>query len=609
MDEAFEDRMDEYLKSILVSLPELPGVYQFYDSNGQILYVGKAKILKKRVSSYFYRTPENGKTRVLVRKIADIRHIVVETEEDALLLENNLVKKFQPRYNVLLKDDKTFPWIVVTNESFPRVFQTRQFIRNGNTYFGPYTSVVMVRTLLELFRQLYPIRTCNLALSQENIQKGRFKVCLEYHIGNCKGPCVGEESEVSYLRYIEGIKNILKGNITSVVKHMKEVMHSYANDFQFEKAEQIKQKIMVLEGFQSKSTIVNPKINNVDVFSILDDENAAYINFLKVVNGSIIQAHTIEYRKKLNESPQELLTLAIGEIRERLHSTAREIIVPFLPEIGFSNVNFVIPKVGDKKKLLELSERNVAYYRLEKLKQQSVIKRESNEERVMKTLMKDLRLHELPVHVECFDNSNIQGAHPVAACVVFRNGKPSKKDYRHFNIKTVEGPNDFASMEEIIYRRYSRLVNEGESLPQLIVIDGGKGQLGAAIKTLDALNLKQIAVIGIAKRLEEIYFPGDPVPLYLDKNSESLRMIQHLRNEAHRFGITFHRNKRSNAFVGSELDKIDGIGDKTVELLLRTFKSVKVIQSSSLEALSEVIGKAKAKIIHHYFHPELEELE
>jgi excinuclease ABC subunit C len=573
------------------------------------LYVGKAKVLKKRVSSYFNRTPENGKTRVLVRKIADIRHIVVETEEDALLLENNLVKKFQPRYNVLLKDDKSFPWIVVTNEPFPRVHQTRQLIRNGSTYFGPYTSVVMVRTLLELFRQLYPIRTCHLALSQENIQKGRFKVCLEYHIGNCKAPCIGEEQEETYLKYIEAIKNILKGNIASVVKHMKELMLSYANDFQFEQAEQIKQKIMVLEGFQSKSTIVNPKINNVDVFSILDDENSAYINFLKVVNGAIIQAHTIEYKKKLNESPQELLTLAIGEIRDRLHSTAREIVVPFLPEIGFSNVDFVIPKVGDKKKLLDLSERNVAYYRLEKLKQQSVIKRETNEERVMKTLMKDLRLPALPVHVECFDNSNIQGAHPVAACVVFRNGKPSKKDYRHFNVKTVEGPNDFASMEEIIFRRYSRLVNDGESLPQLIVIDGGKGQLGAAIKALDALNLRQIAVIGIAKRLEEIFFPGDPVPLYLDKNSESLRMIQHLRNEAHRFGITFHRNKRSNAFVGSELDKINGIGDKTVELLLRTYKSVKGVQSASLDALSEVIGKAKAKIIYHYFHPELKELD
>ncbi|MFT3741052.1 MAG: excinuclease ABC subunit UvrC [Breznakibacter sp.] len=593
--------MNESLFPLISLLPELPGVYQYFDKNGQILYVGKAKNLKRRVSSYFNREHENGKTRVLVNKISDIRHIVVDTEEDALLLENNLIKKYQPKYNVLLKDDKTYPWIAIKKEPFPRVFQTRNLVRDGSLYFGPYTSGLVVKTLLELFRQLYPLRTCSLNLSEENILKGKYKVCLEYHLGNCKGPCVKEYDEGAYLSHIEDIKSILKGNINSVHKFMKEIMMNYAHEFKFEQAEEIKQKIKVLENFQSKSTIVNPSINNVDVFSIVDDEKSAYVNFLKVSNGAIIQAHTIEYRKRLDESSQEILTLAISEIRDRFHSTSREIIVPFMPEIEFRGVVLSIPKIGDKKKLLDLSERNVTFYRLEKLRQQSIAKRETNEERILNTLMKDLRLKNLPVHIECFDNSNIQGTNPVAACVVFRNGKASKKDYRHFNVKTVEGPDDFASMREIVSRRYKRLLDEKQTLPQLIIIDGGKGQLGAAVEALTNLNLYEIPVIGIAKRLEEIFFPGDPVPLYLDKNSESLKLIQQLRNEAHRFGITFHRQKRSSNFLKSELEDISGVGENTIQKLMAHFKTVSKIRAASEEEIAHVIGASKSRLLVDYF--------
>ena len=591
----------ERIQSVLTTLPELPGVYQFFDAADVIIYVGKAKNLKRRVSSYFNREPDNIKTRVLVKKVVNIHHLVVDTEEDALLLENNLIKKHQPRYNVLLKDDKTYPWIVIRNEPFPRVFQTRQLLRDGSSYYGPYTSGTMVRTLLELFRHLYPLRTCVHPLYSENIAAKKFKVCLEYHLGNCKGPCVGEYTSEEYAQNIEAIRNILKGNISSVLKYMKELMMEYVESLQFEQANDIKQKIAAVESFQSKSTIVNYKINNVEVLSIIDDDKSAYVNFLKVANGAIIQAHTVEYRKRLNETKEELLPLAIVELRERLGSNAPEIIVPFVPDVQLSGVEFVVPKIGDKKKLLELSERNVIYYRLEKLRQQSIMKRETNEERIMATLKKDLHLDKMPVHIECFDNSNFQGSHAVAACVVFKNGKPSKKDYRHFNIKTVEGPDDFASMREIIHRRYSRLIDEGKDLPQLIVIDGGKGQLGSAVQILNDLKIHDVAIIGIAKRLEEIFFPGDSVPLYLDKNSESLKIIQHLRNEAHRFGITFHRNKRSSAFLKSELDDINGIGEATVKKMLTAFQSIESIKNASFDELTKVLGKAKAKVVLDYF--------
>lgn len=606
MNEIYQGRLS-YLKELIKVLPEGPGVYQYLDSAGNIIYVGKAKNLKKRVSSYFYRTPDNAKTRILVRKIYDIRHIVVNSEEDALLLENNLIKKYQPRYNVLLKDDKSFPWIVVKNEPFPRVFSTRRIIKDGSYYFGPYTSSGMVRTLIDLFRQLYFLRTCRHALTPENIAKGKFKVCLEYHIGNCKGPCEGLQKEEDYNLQIEEIKNILKGNISSVIKYMKETMMKLAKDFKFEEAEEIKQKLLTLEGFQSKSTIVNPKINDVDVFSIIEDKKSAYVNFLKIVNGAIIQAHTIEYIKKMDEDIKSLLALAIVDIRERLHSNSPEIIVPFNPGIEFSDVKFLIPKKGDKKKLLELSERNVKYYRFEKLKQQANRTKSSRENSILEWVKRDLHLSVLPIHIECFDNSNIQGHHPVAACVVFKNGKPAKKEYRHFNIKTVEGPNDFASMEEVVYRRYSRLKNEGQPLPQLVVIDGGKGQLGSAVKALRELDLiDQINIIGIAKRLEEIYFPGDPVPLYIDKNSPSLKLIQHLRNEAHRFGITFHRQKRSKAFINSKLEDIPGIGSQSVKKLLTHFKSVNGVKNASLNQLKEVVGEARAKKIVRFFTENVE---
>ncbi|SMO58674.1 Excinuclease ABC subunit C [Saccharicrinis carchari] len=592
-----------YLKDKIAVLPDDPGVYQYYNKDGKIIYVGKAKNLKKRVSSYFVGKPDNGKTALLVRNIANIEHIVVHTEEDALLLENNLIKKYQPRYNVLLKDDKSFPWIVVKNEHFPRVFATRNVIKDGSIYYGPYTSVAMVRTLLDLFKSTYPLRNCKLNLAPHKIAEGKYKVCLEYHLGNCKGPCVGLYDEDSYLKNIDAIKNILKGNIHAVIRHLKEVMHTYAADFKFEEAEEIKQKLKQLNSYQSKSAVVSSSINNVDVYSIIDDENSAYVNFLKVANGAIIQAHTIEFKKKLNESLPELLSLAIGEIRERLHSTAREVIVPLKPDTEFESVKFVIPKMGEKKKLLELSERNVKYYRLEKLKQQSIRNKETREDRILSTMQKDLQLKAKPRHIECFDNSNIQGNYPVAACVVFKNAKPSKKDYRHFNIKTVVGPDDFASMEEILERRYARLINEGDSLPNLIIIDGGKGQLSAAVKILRKLNIEdEVAVIGIAKRLEEIFFPNDPVPLYLDKNSETLKIIQYARNEAHRFGITFHRNQRSKDFVKSELNAIKGIGEKTSNALLEEFKSVEQIKKLAVNDMENLIGKAKARIVWDYFH-------
>ncbi|WP_127018832.1 excinuclease ABC subunit UvrC [Flagellimonas beolgyonensis] len=583
-------------------LPNDPGVYQFYDAEGKILYVGKAKNLKKRVSSYFNKKQEYGKTRVLVKKIREIRHIVVPTESDALLLENNLIKKLQPRYNVLLKDDKSYPWICIKNERFPRVFPTRKLIKDGSEYFGPYTSMKTVRTLLDLVKSLYPLRTCNYDLSKDKIEAGKYKVCLEYHLGNCLGPCEGFQSEASYHGQIEDIRQIIKGNFKDSLHSFKKQMKVLAEQMEFEKAQRIKDKIDILENYQAKSTVVNPKINNVDVFSIISDETYAYINFLQLSHGSIVRSHTMEIKKKLDESDEELLQLAIIEIRQRFQSQSKEIYLPFPVEVE-ETIKVTLPKLGDKRQILELSERNARFYRQDKLKQIKIVDPDRHVKRIMAQMKADLRLSEEPRHIECFDNSNIQGSNPVAACVVFKDGKPSKKDYRHFNIKTVEGPDDFASMEEVVYRRYKRLLNEDEPLPQLIVIDGGKGQLSSALKSLEALDLRgKIAIIGIAKRLEEIYFPGDSVPLYLDKRSETLKIIQQLRNEAHRFGITHHRNKRSKGAINSELENIEGVGKKTAEQLLKSFKSVKRIKEASIETLAETVGKSKAEKIFKSFH-------
>lgn len=587
----------------LSTLPDSPGVYQFYDADEKILYVGKAKNLKKRVASYFTKTHEYGKTRVMVKKIRGIRHIVVPTESDALLLENNLIKKYRPRYNVLLKDDKSYPWICIKNERFPRIFPTRKLIRDGSEYYGPYTSMKTVRTLLDLVKSVYPLRTCNYDLSQEKIDAGKYKVCLEYHLGNCKGPCEGMQNAEDYHAQIDDIREIIKGNFKSSLQYFKHRMKALAVDMHFEEAQLIKEKIEILENYQVKSTIVNPKINNVDVFSIISDESHAYVNFLQLSHGSIIRSHTLEIKKKLDESDVDLLQLAIVEIRQRFDSRSTELYLPFEVTVE-PHLKVTVPKLGDKKKIVDLSERNAKFFRQERFKQIKIIDPDRHTNRIMAQMQKDLRLSAEPRHIECFDNSNIQGSNPVAACVVFRNGKPSKKDYRHYNIKTVDGPDDFASMEEVVYRRYKRLLAEEESLPQLIVIDGGKGQLSSALKSLDILGLRgTIAIIGIAKRLEEIYFPEDSIPLYLDKKSESLKIIQQLRNEAHRFGITFHRNKRSKAAINSELEGIDGVGEKTAQDLLKSFKSVKRVKEASVEKLAETVGMAKAKKIYGAFHP------
>ena len=583
------------------TLPNQPGVYQYYDKNDTILYVGKAKDLKKRVSSYFNKTQENGKTRVLVKKIVTIKHIVVETETDALLLENNLIKKYQPRYNVLLKDDKTYPWICIKKERFPRIFLTRNVIKDGSEYFGPYTSVKTVRALLDLIKELYTLRSCAFDLSKRNIEIEKYKVCLDFHLGNCKGPCEDLQTEKNYLSDIMAVRNIIKGDFKEAIKSFHDLMMRFADEMEFEEAQKIKEKIDLLANYQARSTVVNPSITNVDVFTIISDESYGYVNFFKISNGSIIQSHTSEIKKKLDESDKELLELTIIEIRQRFNSTSTEIYVPFEVELGDA-IRVTVPKLGDKKRIVELSLRNAKYYRQEQFKQLKIVDPDRHVNRIMAQMQKDLRLSSEPRHIECFDNSNIQGTNPVAACVVFKNGKPSKKDYRNFNIKTVVGPDDFASMEEVVFRRYKRLLDEEEPLPQLIVIDGGKGQLSSALKSLDILGLRnKIAIIGIAKRLEEIYYPNDPIPLYLDKKSESLKIIQQLRNEAHRFGITHHRNKRSKGALDNELEQISGIGKQTVVSLLKKFKSVKRISQASFEDIESVIGNSKATILVNYF--------
>lgn len=585
------------------TLPDQPGVYQYFDKDEKILYVGKAKNIRKRVSSYFNKLHDNAKTNVLVRKIVSIKHIVVPTETDALLLENNLIKRLQPRYNVLLKDDKSYPWICIKREPFPRVFSTRRMVKDGSEYFGPYTSVKTVYTLLDLIKELYPLRTCNYDLSQTNIRSGKYKVCLEYHIGNCQGPCEEYETEASYDKKIVAIRDLLKGNFKENLKEFKVLMMNLASEMKFEEAQKIKVKIEALENYQSKSTIVNPKITNVDVFSIVSDEVAGYVNFLQVSHGAIIRSHTMELKKKLDETDSELLELAIIELRDRFNLLSKEVIVPFEVELG-EGVQITVPKLGDKKQLLDLSERNAKYYRMDQMKQIKIVDPERHVNRIMQQMKKDLRLPFEPRHIECFDNSNIQGTHPVAACVVFKDGKPSKKDYRHFNVKTVEGPNDFASMEEIVYRRYKRLLDENLELPQLIIVDGGKGQLSSALKSLDKLGIRgKVPILGIAERLEELFYPGDSVPLYLDKKSETLKVIQYLRNEAHRFGLSFHRDKRSKGALQSSLDEIPGIGVKTRELLLQHFKSVKRIKEASESELQAVIGASRAMKIRNYYHP------
>jgi excinuclease ABC subunit C len=592
---------EENIKSILSLIPDNPGIYQFLDAAGTVIYVGKAKNLKKRVTSYFSKN-QSGKTIALLRKTSDIRHIVVDNESDALLLENNLIKKHQPRYNILLKDDKTFPWICVKNEPFPRVFSTRNPVRDGSVYFGPYTSGLMVKTLIGFLRQIYKLRTCSLNLTKANIEEGKFKVCLEYHLGNCKGPCVGNQFDKEYLENIAQIKDILKGNISTVIDHLKKLMADYSGELKFEEAQIVKDQLDVLSKFRSKSTVVSNTIRNVDVFALTQESDNAYINYLKVVQGAVIQALTVELKIRADEEKESILSFAITEIRQRLLSDSPEIIVPFKPDILLEKIKYTVPKAGEKQKLLELAERNAIYYKLEQKKKRMEHSPQVRTGKNLEKMKNDLHMPELPVHIECFDNSNIMGTNPVAACVVFRNARPSKNEYRHFNIKTVTGPDDFSSMEEIVFRRYRRMIDEQQKLPQLVIIDGGKGQLSSAMKSIDKLGLREkITVIGIAKKLEEIYFPGDSVPIYLDKNSISLKIIQQLRNEAHRFGINFHRDKRSSQMIKSDLDQIKGIGPKTKEILLKYFESVDKIKEASTEELEKLLGSAKSSILSEYF--------
>lgn len=590
-------------KSYLEEIPHKPGVYQYYDETGTLIYIGKAKDLRNRVSSYFNNDNVNSKTKILVRKIRDIKFTIVDTEIDAWLLENSLIKKHQPRYNVLLKDDKTYPSICIKKEPFPRIFPTRNIIKDGSTYLGPYASGKMMNTILELIKTLYPIRTCNLALTDQNIQAGKFKVCLEYQIGNCKGPCQALQTKDDYEENIREIKEILKGNISSILQLLKQEMQNAAANMNFELANNTKEKIEALENYQSKSTVVSTVIDNIDVFAISSDDKVAFVNYLKVNKGTISQTQTIEIRKKLDESDEELLELAISDFRNKFNSTAKEIIVPFEINIETEeNIKFTVPKLGDKKSLLELSMKNVLFFKKSKLEQYEKVNPEAKTERILTQLQKDLRMNQLPKHIECFDNSNFQGKYPVSAIVVFKDAKPSKKDYRHFNVKTVEGPNDFATMEEAVFRRYKRMLDEKQELPQLVIIDGGKGQLSSAMSSLTKLGIeKKLTVIGIAKRLEEIYYPGDSVPMYIDKKSESLKLIQHLRDEAHRFGITFHRSKRDKGTLTSELELISGIGKSSIEKLLLRFKSVKKIKEASDEELSEVINKKQLQALREFY--------
>ncbi|MCO5260321.1 MAG: excinuclease ABC subunit UvrC [Crocinitomicaceae bacterium] len=583
-------------------LPNKPGVYQYFNDKGEIIYVGKAKDLKKRVSSYFSKNQDNAKTKILVRSIRDLRYIVVDTELDALLLENNLIKEYQPKYNIQLKDDKTYPWICIKKEPFPRVFITRNVIKDGSTYYGPYSSVKVINTLLELIRDLYPLRTCSLDLTPKKIAEKKYKPCLEYFIGNCLAPCIGKQSLESYQEQIDAIESILKGNTASTIGMLKNQMKDLAANYAFEEAQKVKERLEIIQRFQSKSTIVSPTIHEVDVITMVEDEKSRFVNYLVIHKGAIVHGFTTEVKTKLDETNDEILNYVLFRMRNQFNSQSKEVLVEESFQCTIDNIKVTVPKIGDKKSLVELSKRNATYYRLEKRKKELLKSPEKATERILEQIKKDFRLKELPVHIECFDNSNIQGSNPVSACVVFKNAKPSKSDYRIFNVKTVEGPNDFATMEEVVFRRYRRMLDEDQPLPQLIVIDGGKGQLSSAVKVLEELGLRgKVAIVGIAKKLEEIFFPGDSYPLYINKKSESLKVIQHLRDEAHRFGITRHRNKRSKAAIQSQLMKIEGIGEKTQVVLMKKFKTVSNIKSATLEELTAVIGKSKATIVKEAF--------
>lgn len=595
--------MNDILSNIITNLPDSPGVYQFFDINGILIYIGKAKNLKKRVSSYFHQSAyESAKLRVLVSKICDIKFIVVDSESDALLLENILIKKHKPRYNVLLKDDKTYPWIVIKNEPFPRVYKTRKYIDDGSSYFGPYTSGRLVFELLDLIRKLYPVRTCSLNLTPANILAKKFKPCLEYHIGNCLAPCIGMQSHQSYLQNIDSIKRILQGNLSEIKNHLKAEMVKYSNQYKYEEAQLIKEKIDILTNFQSKTTIVNPKYKDIEVFTILTRHNIVGVNFIRINKGQVVQSYNLHLKSFVNESLPELFSSAIAEIRQRLKANSTRILVNIMPEFTINGISFSVPQRGDRKKFVELSLRNLEIFLDDLYKNEAAKSPVLAVDSILTKIKDDLNLSDLPIHMECFDNSNIQGSNPVASCVVFKNAKPSKKDYRHYNIKTVQGPDDFASMKEVVYRRYSRMLSDGETLPQLIVIDGGKGQLNAAMESIVELGIQnRVHLIGIAKRLEEIFVPGDPVPVYLDKRSETLRIIQQIRNEAHRFGIKFHRNKRSNSAFESSLEQIEGIGPKTIQLLFTRYLSLDGIRNAPESELVDLIGTKRTNLIKNYF--------
>ena len=590
------------LKVQISLLPDAPGVYQYFDKTGKIIYVGKAKSLKKRVSSYFNKNQDNNKTRILVSHIHQLKFIVVESELDALLLENNLIKTYQPKYNIALKDDKTYPWIVIKKEPYPRIFQTRQKRNDGSKYFGPYPNVKVMQSLLGLIKEMYPLRTCPLDLQQLKIEEGKFKTCLEFHIGRCLGPCVGNQTKASYDKMVDEIELLLKGKTYYLIQLLKSKMLDFSEKYQFEKAQEMKVLIEQIEKYRSKSSVVSSTISDVDVFTIEETENRFFFNFLMIQEGAIIHAYTSEVSKKLDEDLETIISYVLPEIRQRFESTSKEVIVQSPLDFSLPNINFSVPQIGEKKKLIELSLRNVNYYRLDKLKKEHLNLTERDPNRVLKQIQSDFKLNELPIHMECFDNSNFQGTNAVSACVVFKNGKPAKNDYRHFNVKTVVGPDDFATMREVVYRRYKRMLDENQSLPQLIIIDGGKGQLSAAMEAITELSLRgKVVVVGIAKRLEEIFYPGDQYPIYIDKRSESLKLIQFMRNEAHRFGITHHRNKRSKNSIQSELLNIKGIGEKTMQELFKEFKTIKAMKETSLEQLEKKIGRSKATILFNFF--------
>lgn len=591
------------LKEKISILPDTPGCYLYYDAAGTVIYVGKAKNLKRRVSSYFNRTHDSIRTMLLVKNIADMKYIVVPTEQDALNLENSLIKEYKPHYNVLLKDDKSYPWIVVTKEHYPRVFMTRTRIKDGSKYFGPYTNTGVAKAVLNLIRELYPVRTCRHAITPDYVAKGKGRLCLEYHLKNCLGCCTGMISQEKYGEMIDHVKQILRGDTQELLDYLRGEMSALAAELRFEEAQLLKEKYQLIERYQSKSVIVSQTLDDIDVFGVDDDRDQVYVNYMHVRRGAIVRSITFEYKRRLDEPVEEILGYAILEAKDKFDLIYDEVVVPVLPDVEMEGVTYTIPQRGDKMKLLEVSTHNARQNKVDSLKMMEKHDPEKRVERTLERMKSDFRLTELPRHIECFDNSNIQGTNPVASCVVFRNAKPAKRDYRHFNIKTVEGPDDFASMKEVLTRRYTRLMEEGEELPQLIVVDGGKGQLSAAVEALDEMGLRGvIAVVGIAKRLEEIYFPGDSVPLYIDKNSESLRVVQHLRDEAHRFGITHHRNRRSKGQIVSELDDIKGVGEKTKAALLQTFKSVKRLREASVDAIAEIIGPARASLIYNALH-------